>query len=226
MATTNTDFLPNTTGLNLGSPDQQWDGFFNDLSVTNLIAGVNITTGNATSLQGVPIDPTVPLPTQVLEFDGADWAPAFQDSNATSLQGFPVAVNTPAVNQALVWNGAAWIPTNQTGGGGGGGLQIGYVAVPFSVTPVFTPNPSPSSCTFSITLASDVTSSTFDATGIDPGTPFNFILIQDIAGGHTFSWPVECLGTQFIGTTPLQTTVQNFVWTGTNLIATGFPAVF
>lgn len=39
MGTTNTDFLPNTTGLNLGSPDQEWDGFFQDLVVTGSING-------------------------------------------------------------------------------------------------------------------------------------------------------------------------------------------
>lgn len=40
MSTTNTDFLPNTTGLNLGSPDQRWDGFFDDITVVGNINGI------------------------------------------------------------------------------------------------------------------------------------------------------------------------------------------
>ena len=39
MGTTNSDFLPNSTGLNLGSPDQQWDGYFEDIQVTGNING-------------------------------------------------------------------------------------------------------------------------------------------------------------------------------------------
>jgi len=44
MSTTNTDFLPNATGLNLGSPDQRWDGYFDDIVVTG-----SINTGPQTS---------------------------------------------------------------------------------------------------------------------------------------------------------------------------------
>lgn len=39
MSTTNTDFLPNETGLDLGNPDQRWTGFFDNLSVTGTING-------------------------------------------------------------------------------------------------------------------------------------------------------------------------------------------
>jgi len=39
MGTTNSDFLPNASGLNLGSPDQEWDGFFKDIQVTGDING-------------------------------------------------------------------------------------------------------------------------------------------------------------------------------------------
>lgn len=39
MGTVNTNFLPNQTGLNLGSPDQRWNGFFGDILVTGSING-------------------------------------------------------------------------------------------------------------------------------------------------------------------------------------------
>lgn len=44
MGTTNTNFVPNATGLDLGSPDQRWDGFFQNI----LVAG-SINTGPQTS---------------------------------------------------------------------------------------------------------------------------------------------------------------------------------
>lgn len=191
MGTTNTNFLPNETGLDLGSPTQQWDGFFDNLTVndTFISGGVVIATGNATKLQGRPI-----------------------------------SANAPVINQALIWDGAQWIPTNQ-GGGGGGGATFGYVTTAFSATPVFAPNPV-GSCTFAITLTADVTSSTFTSAGLSAGCLFNFKIAQDGTGGHLFAWPALVLGTQPISTTASQTTVQNFFWDGTNLIACGFPVVF
>jgi len=191
MSTASTDFLPNVTGLNLGSPNQQWDGFFDNLTVndTFISGGVTLASGNATKLQGNPI-----------------------------------SANAPVVNQALIWDGSNWTPTNQSGGGGGG-ATFGYVSTAYSATPVFTPNPV-GSCTFAITLTGNVTSSTFTFAGLSAGAIFNFAIKQDGTGGRTFSWPAIALGTQIISTTANQTNVQNFVWNGVNLLATGFPAVF
>lgn len=190
MGTTNSNFLPNETGLDLGSPTQQWDGFFDNLTVndTFISGGVTIASGNATKLQGYPISP-----------------------------------NAPALNQALIWNGTVWIPTNQSGGTAG--ATFGYVATAYSATPVFVPNPV-GSCTFAITLTGNVTSSTFTSAGLSAGALFNFKILQDGSGAHTFAWPALALGTQPISTTANQTTVQNFFWDGTNLLATGFPVVF
>jgi hypothetical protein len=39
MTTYNTNVLPNTTGLDLGSDIQRWDGFFNNLTVTGSLNG-------------------------------------------------------------------------------------------------------------------------------------------------------------------------------------------
>lgn len=225
MGTSNTDFLPNATGLNLGSPDQEWDGFFNNVSIANnlTVGGVLAADGNALKLQGTPISSTPPTLNQMLLFDGLDWVPSYT-VNATQIQGFPVDAGVPALDQVLVWDGAKWAPANQTGGGGGG-ATLGYVAVGFSATPTFTAIPV-GSCTFAIVLTGDVTSSTFTTTGLTAGCIFNFSIQQDGVGGHTFAWPALAKGAQPVATGPNLTTVQNFFWDGTNLNATGSPAVF
>jgi hypothetical protein len=61
MSTTTTDFLPNATGLNLGSPDQRWDGFFDDITV---VGSINTGPRTADSVQQLSTS-------QVVGFAGA-----------------------------------------------------------------------------------------------------------------------------------------------------------
>lgn len=56
MGTTNSDFLPNETGLNLGSPDQEWDGFFQDIVVSG---SINTGPNTSDSLQQLSTSQTV-----------------------------------------------------------------------------------------------------------------------------------------------------------------------
>lgn len=74
--------------------------------VWNLLAAA----GNATSLQGRPVSAAAPGAGEVLEWNGAAWAPAVT-GDATSLQGNPVSAAAPGAGQVLEWNGAAWVPT-------------------------------------------------------------------------------------------------------------------
>lgn len=221
MATINTDFLPNATGQDLGSPDQQWDGFFKDVKVTgNLFAGVPIATGDATSLQGTPISAVPPTPNQILVDVGGIWTPTtpVAGTNALTIQGRPVSSNAPVATQALIWDGAQWLPTNQSGGGGG--ASFGYVAVAFIATPTFTPSPV-GSCTFEMTLTGNVTSSTFTTAGLGPGSIMTFILNQDATGNRTFKYPTSFQGASIVGNFALQTTSQQFLYNGTVFKATG-----
>lgn len=215
MPTLNTNLLPNESGLDLGSPDQQWDGFFDSIIVNNLTEnGVPIITGNATELQGTPISATPPTAGQILMFNGTDWIPS-STVNATQIQGYPVIAGAPTINQALIGNGSAWAPANQSGGGGGG-ATLGYVAVGFSATPAFTPSPV-GSCTFAMTLTGNVTSSTFTTAGLTAGALFRFYIKQDSTGNRTFQWPSVCIVKPSIGSTQNQTTVQGYIFDGTNL---------
>ena len=222
MGTVSTNLLPNQTGLDLGSPDQQWDLFANNLTAINVtFDGVPVTTGDAKSLQGTPIDPTAPTANQILQIVGGTWTPTTftASSNATQIQGRNVSANAPADTQALIWNAGLnqWIPTNQTGGGGG--ASFGYVAVGFSATPTFTPSPV-GSCTFEMTLTGNVTSSTFTTAGLSAGTLMTFILNQDATGGRTFQYPTGFQGATVIGSFPNQSTSQQFLYNGSVFKAT------
>jgi hypothetical protein len=46
MGTVNTNFLPATTGLNLGSPDQSWNGYFQNVVLSDIVTMLGTTSGN------------------------------------------------------------------------------------------------------------------------------------------------------------------------------------
>jgi hypothetical protein len=132
MSTINSDVLPNQTGQNLGSPDQQWDIFAKDIVAQTI------------SVSGV------------------------------------------------------------TGTGA-------LVPVPFSSTVTF-------DCAlgsiFYLKLTGNVTSSGIIHAG--PGLVINILVQQDIAGGHTFSWPAGLENTPSLRTGSGQTTRGSFVfWSAT-----------
>jgi hypothetical protein len=62
--------------------------------------------GNATSLQTVPISTTAPTATQALVYDGAEWIPAAV--NATQIQGQPITESVPQNGNYLYFNGTQW----------------------------------------------------------------------------------------------------------------------
>jgi len=100
------------------------------------------------------------------------------------------------------------------------------IITPFSATPTFSWRHG-EAFLFLFLLTGDVTSSDFDrAAGSPRGAHFKFIIIQDGVGGHAFAWPSICKGALPVGGAPNQTTVQSFMWDGSNLLAAGMPAVF
>jgi hypothetical protein len=68
--------------------------------------------GNATSLQNVPISATPPTNGQGLVFDGTHWTPEATSGNATEIQGNPVSAAVPTTGQGLVFIGGQWVPAN------------------------------------------------------------------------------------------------------------------
>jgi hypothetical protein len=64
------------------------------------------------------------------------------------------------------------------------------------------------------------TMNTVRITNISPGELYTFVFAQDAAGGHTITWPNNCINAAPIKTQPYAITVQNFVGhTGTTLYA-------
>ncbi len=91
--------------------------------------------GDATSLQGIPVSETDPTTGQGLVYNGTAWAPAAPTANATQIQGRDVANTAPTAGQVLAWNATTskWEPQ-----GGGGSVTFNTVgthlwSVPASV---------------------------------------------------------------------------------------------
>lgn len=69
--------------------------------------------GDATSLQTVPISSTYPTIGQGLVFDGTNWAPASASTNATQIQNINVSITNPSAGDSLVYNSytTEWVPS-------------------------------------------------------------------------------------------------------------------
>jgi hypothetical protein len=94
------------------------------------------------------------------------------------------------------------------------------LVVPWSATPEF---PGDVFTTFRITLTGDVTSST--APGTVQGNLYTFIIFQDAAGGHEFTWPSNCRNASPIDPSPNAITIQTFVM-GLTLLVPISPATW
>lgn len=116
-------------------------------------------------------------------------------------------------------NGAVTISSS-----GGGGAGIGKVITSFSGTPTFTPTSQ--ICIVQITLAGNVTSSTFNAASITAPAFVLMQIIQDGTGGRSFVFPTNFKNAGGVGTSANQTTFQLFYWDGTNCYAIGVGTVY
>jgi hypothetical protein len=101
----------------------------------------------------------------------------------------------------------------------GGGVSTLTTLVTYSATPVF--NVAAQNQLFIITLTGNASSQPLTAVGITPPGLVTWEIIQDGAGGHTFTWPSNVIGGCTIGSLANQVTLQHFIWDGTNAIATG-----
>lgn len=100
-----------------------------------------------------------------------------------------------------------WVVDNIIlGGGAGSGVGLGLVTVPFSATPIFDAT---TASGFKITLAGDVTSSSF-INGLFGPTIVYFRIVQDGAGNHEFTWPSNVRGGGVVSPSPSITSIQAF----------------
>jgi hypothetical protein len=72
--------------------------------------------------------------------------------------------------------------------------------------------------TLSVTLAGDVTAPTIS--NFVDGNTVTFVICQDAAGNHNFTWPANVAGGMVVGTAPSTCSAQSFVANGTKLYAT------
>jgi hypothetical protein len=69
-----------------------------------------------------------------------------------------------------------------------------------------------------INMRSDVTNAR--VANISPGQLYTFVITQDDAGSHVFTWPAICINAMMVDPAPNAITVQNFVGqTGGTLLA-------
>jgi hypothetical protein len=104
-------------------------------SVSSVTMGGDVTGNSASAvvakLQGVAVASTAPLNTQVLTYNGTNWAAAAVPttppttsvtmggdvtgnsgaSKVTAVQNIAVSATTPSLNQIMAYNGSAWAPT-------------------------------------------------------------------------------------------------------------------
>jgi hypothetical protein len=104
----------------------------------------------------------------------------------------------------------------------GGGVSTLAVTVPFTPAPQFTVTSQ--NQLFQFTLTGNATALPLNVVGVTPPGLITFQIIQDVVGGHTFTWPTNVIGGAPIGTSGGNITTQEFVWNGTNAFALG-PAV-
>jgi hypothetical protein len=120
------------------------------LSGNTFSANYSASIWNANKLQGLAISATAPTPTEVLKWNGTDWAPAADNNttysangpglslsgttfsanysasiwNANKLQGQDISATGPSNGQILKWNGTIWTPTNENAYAAGTGLSL------------------------------------------------------------------------------------------------------
>jgi hypothetical protein len=63
--------------------------------------------------------------------------------------------------------------------------------------------------TFMVRLTSSVGSAR--VRNVNPGALYTFVITQDQAGGHSFTWPAQCRNAVRVNPEPNTTTTQNFV---------------
>ena len=101
----------------------------------------------------------------------------------------------------------------------GGGVTTLSTTVPYSPTPAF-PIQSQNQL-FIITLTGDAVAQNLTAVGIVPPAIVTFEIIQDSAGGHSFTWPSNSVSGALVGQTADQITMQTFIWDGSTARAIG-----
>ena len=113
--------------------------------------------------------------------------------------------------------------TQYTVNGIGGGVSILTTVVTFSASPTFAIGAQ--NQLFQITLTGNATANPLSGVGIVSPGIVTFQIIQDGAGGHTFSWPANSVGGAAVCAAASCVTQQTFIWNGTNATALG-PATY
>lgn len=90
-------------------------------------------------------------------------------------------------------------------------ISAGLATTTYSATPTFDAS---QGNTIKITLTGNVTSSTLS--NAVAGQMITFVIVQDVSGAHTFVWPTTVKNAIGVSTTGSATTIQTFIFDGTN----------
>lgn len=158
---------------------------------------------------------------------------SWTDFSGTTLNANPVVLSAGGTASIWIQAGISYSLVIKSSGGTncssgstvatvagiGGGSSTQTTNVAWSSTPTFTVTAQ--NQLFTITLAGNTAALPVSVVGIVPPATVTFQITQDGTGSRTFTWPANVLGGSGIGGGAGETTTQQFIWNGTNLIATG-----
>ena len=155
----------------------------------------------------------------------------YTDNSGVTLNANPVVLSAAGTGNIWLQAGAAYTFVVKSSGGVncasgstvytvngiGGGSSVQTTQIPPVSAPSFTVTAQLQ--LFTMTLISNAAAQPITAVGVVPPAYVTIQLSQVTAGGHTMTWPSNVIGGCVIGLGSNQTTTQDFVWDGTDLVA-------
>ncbi|MFC1617408.1 hypothetical protein ACFL2K_04225 [Candidatus Margulisiibacteriota bacterium] len=166
-------------------------------------------------LQGRGISTSAPSTSQVLKWDGSEWAPSDDvggssdttTTNAEYLQGRDIATNAPSTSQVLKWDGSEWVPSADNGQSYSAGTGIS-ISVGNEIS-----NTGDTDDSDDITVASSVTANWNEAYNWDNHADANYVAEADAVTGNwntAFGW-----GDHGVEDYATEATLNNYATTAT-----------
>jgi hypothetical protein len=96
-----------------------------------------------------------------------------------------------------------------------------FQSVPSSPPPIFDGR---TVMTWRVDMSNDVTEAVMK--NVVPGLLYVFIIVQNGAGGHNFTWPANCVNAAPVDQDPNSTTVQKFIGDNTGTLHASIPGTW
>jgi len=156
----------------------------------------------------------------------------YSDYTGTIVNDNPVTLSASGTADIWLQSGQAYRIVVKSNGGtdcslgtvmytvdgvGGGGTQLTTVIGATSGSVTFVDQSQ--NQLFQVTLTGDMVGLPISAVGVVPPGVITFQITQDSVGGHAFTWPANAIGGCTIAGAASSTSVQTFIWDGTNAYA-------